>query len=173
MNKITSFLSLLFAFTVLFLTTSCGDDGQTIVNPLLKFEGTYVGTHSLNGLVPFPDKDTVKIEVDTTTNIATLRSALLENVPFEADYNSSNDKLIVTDLEFETLVFGDQIFYGLGVNSGNVDLNNDESELFITLNGISIDSGDVNLSAIGLDYPITPADNINMKTFPQDPFQRQ
>ncbi|MCB0501660.1 MAG: hypothetical protein KDD32_03190 [Bacteroidetes bacterium] len=150
-------LALVFSVT---LITSCGEDGCTQED----FVDTFVGKYRLAGLFELTNNDTAII----TSNGSTLaiQSALL-GTTFNAQFDESTRTGLVSNLTFAQFVIGGDTLFDISVQSGVVELDNSCDRLYVTLSGVSVASGTVDLP----DFLHTPSkpdgyplENVGMDT---------
>ena len=155
-------LAVLVLGLTLTFTTSCDDDpDDTNISDGCgadSYQGTFVGKHWLLNLVELSNNDTIVI----TTNGDTLSitSALL-NSTFTGLYDTINDFATVSNLNFPQFIIGNDTLFDITVSSGKVQLDFQCNNLFVNLDGVSVNDGTVTLPAIIGDYPLT---NVSMNT---------
>jgi hypothetical protein len=148
------FIGLVAVMAVAALSVSCDDDGGPSVCQPEDYTGTWVGKYGiLGGLITLPDNDTLIITF--SGNTASLSSKLLGGETFMADYNPTTGEITIADLEFSSIDFGDESFTDVSVSSGEVVLRSECSKLFLSLEGLFVGDGTVDLPD-PLTYPIGP-----------------
>jgi hypothetical protein len=155
-------LSISIAMLLVLLMTlsglnSCGEKDLGCQAP--DFEGEYVGKYWLLGLIPLTNNDTATITV--SGNTLTMSSSIL-NATFPATFDPLTNQATVTDLFFDEFVIGGDTLFDISVERGVVELDNSCQDLYISLEGVTVLSGTVNLpSELGLEYPL---ENVNMNS---------
>ena len=146
MRQVKILFITLFTSSILFLTTSCGDD----VCDINAFVGTFVGKYTLSGLITLDDNDTVTVVVNGNT--ISISSQVLGQT-FDVEYQPSSGTATVESLSFNEFVIDGHTLTDISVTSGLCELSGNCDRLFIELSGISIGDGTIDLDVVG-GYPL-------------------
>lgn len=141
--------------------TSCGkDDGNDKTTS--SFPGRYEGTHQIAGGV-ISVEDTVTIKEGANASTVVFHSQKLGQ-EFEATV--SGNRATIGAFSADSMVVGENTFYGISVGSGFAILSGDK--LSITLKDVKVNNGTLDLRPI-LNYPL----NVEITTDGAKPFTRK
>ena len=158
MMKSRFFAMAFLALGVVF-ATACSKDKDDSGS----FPGTYYGSHDIAGLGVLIVEDTVTV-TDKGNGVVEFFSQKLDK-GFDATVNGN--EAIISEFTSDGISVGADSFSGISVKNGIATLNG--NKMNITLNGVTVQEGTVDLDVIG-GYPLK---NITIKTYAKDPFTRQ
>jgi hypothetical protein len=159
MKRFSISIAVILAFLVaLSGLNSCGE--EDLGCQATDFAGEFVGKYWLLGLLPLDNNDTASITV--SGNTLTITSSILGET-FTAEYDPLTNSANVSNLNFDEFVIGNDTLFDISVVSGVIELDNSCENLYLTLSGVEVADGTINLPPIinGGNYPIR---DVNMNT---------
>jgi hypothetical protein len=143
MKKISISLAILLGLLIAISgLNSCDDEPVDDGCQLAEFDGTFIGKYWLLNLIELTNNDTAIITTSGST--VTITSALL-GTSFTAEFDETTHKATVSNESFPQFIIGGDTLFDISVQSGTVQLDNNCNHLFISLSGVSVGSGTVEL----------------------------
>lgn len=137
-------ISLLFQNCATIIESTC---------TLEQFDGTFVGTYNVGGLLNVPVPDTVLVEVNLEDNEAKITSISLDTF-FVCKFSDAKNRLTIAPLNVPEFSFNEIELSGISIGGGFISLDSECDKLFIQMDQLNVD--DHNIS--GLPKPIRNLD---------------
>ena len=141
-----------FLLTITLLFQNCATIIESTCT-LEQFEGSYVGTYNVGGLLNVPVPDTVVIEINEDENSAKITSVSLDTF-FVTKFSDSKYRLTIAPLNIPEFSFNEIELTGIAIGGGFISLDSECDRLFIQMDNLNIDDHNID----GLPKPIRGLD---------------
>jgi len=168
MRKLNFLLISIITLSVMMtMLSSCGADDTECTETAMDYNGTWVGRYKIF-IIPINENDTLVIT--SSGNNVTLKSSLLGDTEFDAEYDPITGQILIEDVSFPEFYFEDDTFFNITVSQGRASLTGDCETMFLNLTGVSVESGTVNLPG---DFDYDDLNDVTLSTDNQHPLKKQ